>query len=322
MKTADTRLIELLSRAPGGWALPDAIERQLGLSRRKLQKLISALESEGYHFETHPYLGFRIVEGFGEIDREEIAARLRTKVLGTQVTLLDTVGSTQDAAMELAEQGAPDGTVVLAEEQTKGRGRFKRRWVSARGMGVYMSVILGMPENPQSKSLLTVTAAIAVAEAISTTHKVPALLRWPNDVVCHGRKLAGVLVEARTTPDGRRCHILGIGINTAQNLPLIGRKVTSVGHEQGKYVDRTEFVIDALESLDRWYRILLHNKIDTLGKKWIELSADMNQPIRLRKGGHVYEGRVVEISPISGITLQLAGGGLATFKSEQVTLVE
>ncbi len=185
----------------------------LGVSRTAVWKAIQQLEKEGYEIEAKRNRGYRLTEGKNVFAATEIKSLLQTEQVGHNLVFLELVDSTNNEARRQAEKGAGDGTLVVALEQSAGKGRRGRSWVSARGSGVWMSLLLRPDFMPEDASMLTLIAAMAVREGIRQTAGLEGQIKWPNDVVLNGKKVCGILTEMSTEMEWIRYVVIGIGIN-------------------------------------------------------------------------------------------------------------
>lgn len=193
----------------------------------------------------------------------------RPGIFGRRVLWYAEVGSTNDVAATLADRGEPEGTVVVADAQSAGRGRHGRAWASPPGAGLYMSM-LTRPA-PHAVGLLTIAAGVAIAEGIQAATGLQPQLKWPNDVYLDGRKLAGILAEAGTSA-GVQYVILGCGINLmpAAYPPDVAARATSIESELGRAVDRGLLFVQCLAALDVRYRDLQSQSSATVIGRWRE----------------------------------------------------
>jgi BirA family biotin operon repressor/biotin-[acetyl-CoA-carboxylase] ligase len=210
------------------------------------------------------------------------AARTRLGRFASTVLFYSTIGSTNDVAAILAEHDADEGTVVIADAQTAGRGRRGRSWFSPPGSGLYVSIVLtpgratGAPQ--RATTLLTLTAGLALAEAVAAATGLPPDIKWPNDLLVGRRKLAGILAEATTSPRGSGLHpgsdhlrvVLGFGINVRQAAypPELAARVTSLETELGRVVDRAALCAAALAALSQRYDDLIAGRFDAILDEW------------------------------------------------------
>ncbi len=253
---------------------------------------------------------------------EEIARDLGTRRIGRAVRCLPSVGSTNDVAAGWAAEGAPEGAVVLAEEQTRGRGRQGRSWTSPRGGGLWLSVVLRPAIPREDAAYLTALGALAVAEAIRRETGLEAGIRWPNDVLLGERKVAGVLAEIRDFP----AAVLGIGLDVdlpAGALPAdVAARATSLAREAGRPVARLPLVRALLRALDEGYGRLLSGDRAPIEAAWRARSAVLGRTVRVREPEGVVEGRVMDLTARGGLTLAVEGGATRTVRGERVVHLE
>ena len=223
--------ITLVKTHAGEWLDPHVLAASLGVTPGRVVELADSARAHGLVIAREPYRGLRLTAPPFPLIREELEYDLGTRVVGSRIVLLKAVGSTNDHAVSLARRGAPEGTVVIAGRQTRGRGRMGRRWECVEGQGLLFSVILRPRIVRGGVPLLTIEAAVAVADAVRETLGRKARIRWPNDVVWRGRKFCGILVEG--DPRAQDGHfIVGIGINTGR-VPAGVPKATSLGEMVG-----------------------------------------------------------------------------------------
>jgi BirA family biotin operon repressor/biotin-[acetyl-CoA-carboxylase] ligase len=206
------------------------------------------------------------------------AAGARLGIFRAQIRWRPSVGSTNDVAMALAASGAPEGTTVVAEQQTAGRGRRGRSWFSPPGAGLYVSTVLrpaGSDTLPPAVTLLTLTAGVALAEGVRTATGLPVDIKWPNDLVVERRKLAGILAEAISGPaSGLQAIVLGFGINirAAAYPPDIAHRATSLETELGRPIDRGLVLAEVLASLASRYEELREGRLEAILTAWRALA--------------------------------------------------
>jgi len=256
--------------------------------------------------------------------REDVAEGLDTRVVGRAVHHLETTTSTNDVVLRLAEEGAPEGVVVFAEEQTRGRGRHRRSWDSRRGRGLWFSVLL-RPKLPAERLVfLPLLAAGAVARTIRERLGVPASLKWPNDVLVRGRKIAGVLVESRSAHSGGPpVCALGLGINVnhePDELPRTGGAgATSLRMETGAAVDRVPLAREVLRALDRDYAALERGDEAPLVAAVADLGL-LGRGVEVTAEGRRLRGTLLALSPGEGLRLGLPDGSERLLRPEHVDL--
>jgi BirA family biotin operon repressor/biotin-[acetyl-CoA-carboxylase] ligase len=191
-----------------------------------------------------------------DLGSDVILSELRGS-FGRELRVHEAIGSTNDAALEWAAAGAPEGAVVTADQQTRGRGRWNRSWHSPPGRSLSLSLVL-RPRDPAQTALVTTLLGVAVAEAIETAAGVAAGIKWPNDVVIGGRKVAGILVETRSPGDGVDAVVAGVGVNVSwgpEEMPAELRDgATSLVAQGAGPLPRAALVAEILDSVELWYR--------------------------------------------------------------------
>ncbi|MBE9527623.1 MAG: biotin--[acetyl-CoA-carboxylase] ligase [Proteobacteria bacterium] len=259
-QNAEVRIIDLLKRASG--AVSGALlSRELGMSRAAVWKHIEVLRKAGYAIEAKPRAGYRLVSTeeapYGPI---EFLNSTVTDFIGARIAYFDTVESTNTEALELARAGAEEGTVVVADTQLQGRGRIGRTWVSPAAVNLYTSVILRPAISPPNAHMLTLLAAVALAEVIEEATGKSVAVKWPNDILVEGRKIAGILLEMDSEIDRVHFVVIGIGVNINMDCALLPAELrtgaTSVAVERGGNYSRVEFAANLYYALEKWYKIV------------------------------------------------------------------
>jgi BirA family biotin operon repressor/biotin-[acetyl-CoA-carboxylase] ligase len=315
MKKINLRLLRLLQGRPGSWCYPEKIIEELKLSRKKLLSDIAAIRDHGFTVNENPHLGYMLEDGLYPLVADVITDGLKTRIIGRKVRVFESVTSTMDHARELAERGEHEnGTVVLAEEQSAGRGRMGRTWRSNKGKDLLFSVVLVCGEDTVP-SLITVSASLALAEFFRGKAKLNARIRFPNDVVVGKKKLAGILVERVRAG----AYVLGAGINVNEAEPPVAG-ATSLRAEKKKTFDRNVLARHVLTVLDEWYGKVLERKLDDIDGALRRLSLLLGKSATVIQKGKRFTGIVVHLSALNGLTLATPDGKRLTFKAEQVRL--
>ncbi|MDR5709107.1 MAG: biotin--[acetyl-CoA-carboxylase] ligase [Armatimonadota bacterium] len=233
----------------------------------------------------------------------KVAERLCTRYVGRSLHAFASVPSTQDVARELAAAAAPEGTVVVAEMQTAGRGRLGRTWVSPPG-GLYLSVILRPLVSPPEVPKLSLVGGVAAARAIERACRLPVGLRWPNDLLVNRRKVGGVLAEAG--PDAWWV-ILGIGLN-ANAVPDLPEGATSLAAELGAPVDLEELFCAVCAELEVVYEAFRGDDFATVLRWWRERSTTLGRRVRVHLPSGTYEGIAEDVDGDGALLLRLPDG--------------
>lgn len=256
------------------------------------------------------------------LDVDIIKANLKTKRIGGKILIFDSTASTNDIAAEYARNSHNDGLVVFTEEQTAGRGRSGNKWYSGRADSVLCSIVL--IENKINAELISLTCAVAVAETIDKQGRSRAKIKWPNDINLNGKKVAGILLEARTN---KSCHsyIIGIGINCHQKKESFAdglqQIATSIDAESHSISDRILLARRLLISLDQWLDVAVNNAEKVI-ERWRELSIQLGHRVKLIFNGKEFTGNCIGIDPEKGLILQLDTGGVRMFDAAHTSIVK
>lgn len=252
------RILELLRRQEGFLSGED-IGRELSITRAAVWKGIKKLREEGYEIEAVTNRGYRLTNPETMYNKRELEQGLKTKTMGQSIYFYEETDTTNNRARELALEGAPEGTLVIAEKQTAGRGRRGKVWESPLGTGIWMSLVLRPQIMPAEASVLTLLCGLATAEAIEAETGLSAGIKWPNDILINGKKAVGILTEMDCEMSQVHFVIPGIGINvnTTAFPPEIADIATSLYLECGKTVSRRRLVHKVLERLEEHYETFL-----------------------------------------------------------------
>lgn len=252
------RILELLRRQEGFLSGED-IGRELSITRAAVWKGIKKLREEGYEIEAVTNRGYRLTNPETMYNKRELEQGLKTKTMGQSIYFYEETDTTNNRARELALEGAPEGTLVVAEKQTAGRGRRGKVWESPLGTGIWMSLVLRPQIMPAEASVLTLLCGLATAEAIEAETGLSVGIKWPNDILINGKKAVGILTEMDCEMSEVHFVIPGIGINvnTASFPPEIADIATSLYLECGKTVSRRRLVHKVLERMEEHYETFL-----------------------------------------------------------------
>ncbi len=232
---------------------------------------------------------------------------------GYEVYHYDTVSSTNDVAKELAKRGAKEGIVVLADEQTRGRGRLNRHWISPKG-GIWLSIVLRPQISPPEASRITFIASSAVAETLRQLYALDPAVKWPNDVLIAGRKVCGMLTEASTRADIVQFVVVGLGINANVDLQAfpsgVRRDVTTLKRELGHAVEPRTLIKTLLQDFDYRYARLKEGAWLALLREWKSQAAFLHEPVSVAGTGENLLGEAVDIDEDGALLIRLETGVL------------
>ncbi|MCX6356778.1 MAG: biotin--[acetyl-CoA-carboxylase] ligase [Candidatus Aureabacteria bacterium] len=302
----------------------EEIARLLRVSRTAVWNHVSKLRSRGFRIESVPHLGHRLVEAPDLLLPSLVAYGLETRVAGRRIVYCERTTSSSDVAEQLARAGEPEGTVVIAEEQTKGRGRIGRHWHSPVGKGIYLSLIVRPSLSPAKVSFLTLLSAVCAQESIADFAGVRAFLKWPNDVLVAGGKVCGILTELNTEADRINYAIVGVGINvnhSAQDLHGVPG-ATSLRLEAGTEISRLGLLQSFLRAFDRRYMRLREERYKEIRDAWLEASATVGRRVAVKSlAGEGCEGIATGIDEDGCLLLRLDNGTTRRVTGGDVTLV-
>ncbi|HZK56832.1 MAG TPA: biotin--[acetyl-CoA-carboxylase] ligase [Clostridia bacterium] len=300
----------------------EVLATNLGISRTAVWKHINILKKEGYIIETAPGRGYRLLETEDKLLPGEIEILLGDNTIGKQVVYFESVDSTNSyAKKEIAR--LKDGTVVLAEEQTLGRGRRGKEWVSPKGTGIWVSLILKPDIPPREGIKMTQIAVAAVCESIRESTGLNALIKWPNDIIVNGKKVCGILTEMAGELNEISYIIIGIGINVnMDSFPNeIKENATSLFIESGKKTDRRDLLVDTLRNFETLYNDYIEdldlNRVLSMVKNY---SAILGKNIRVIQGKTEKRGMAIDINNEGLLLIELEDGSSETVMSGEVSI--
>lgn len=303
--------------------------RKLGekfdLSTQKIERVIAELENWGYQLLRNKSGEIRYGASPDVLFPHEIAFGLETKVLGANVYSFDRVGSTNTLAHKYAEKDEPEGTLILAERQTAGKGRLGRSWHSPAKRGVYMSLILRPQISPTLAPGLSLIAALSIAKAIRAYPGIKATIKWPNDVLYEGAKLAGVLTELAAEIDRVKYVIMGIGLNVnheREDFPAeLQHRATSLKIVAHSGIDRIRLVRELLTLLEEHYHEYLANGFKRLIKPIKSYSSVLGRTITFRQNDELCSGTAIDIDA-EGLLVVKVGARTIALSSGEITMTE
>ena len=272
---------------------------RFGVSRTAVWKAIHSLKEAGYNIEAVPNKGYRLKEAADVMNENEIRSLRRTKWVGQEIHSFDSIDSTNTKAKELAEQGSPSGTVVVADQQIAGKGRRGRSWDSPPGTGIFLTIMLKPDINPNNASMLTLVAALSVANSISDVTGLSAQIKWPNDIVIGGKKVCGILTEMSAQFDYINHIVVGIGINVHnESFPEeIAQVATSLYLESGVRYHRADLIEKILENFENYYeRYLETEDLSQVRKEYEALLVNRYAPVRVLDPKEPFEGKAMGIT--------------------------
>ena len=293
-----SEILEAL-RETDGYVSGQDLCNKFGVSRTAVWKAIKQLKEAGYEIEAVPNKGYHIVSAPDLMNKVELESIRNTTWAGQEIYYYDVTDSTNIRAKELAEEGHPSGTLVVADRQESGRGRRGRSWDSPSGTGIFMTLLLKPEMNPNHASMLTLVAAMAVARAISKCADTEALIKCPNDIVIGGKKICGILTEMSAQFDFINHIVIGIGINVHnEHFPEeIVETASSILLQTGKRIRRAELIEQILEQFEHYYAIFMETEdLSGLVKEYNSILVNMNKSVRVLDPKEPFEGKAMGIT--------------------------
>lgn len=250
-----------LLRESDGYVSGQSLCEEFGVSRTAVWKVINQLKEEGYHVEAVKNRGYRIADIPDVMSEEELKSLLtgKTRWAGQEIYYYPDTDSTNIRAKELGEKGAPHGTLVVAGQQSAGRGRRGRGWESPPGCSIYMSILLRPEFLPSKAPMLTLIMAYSVAKALRACTGMEVKIKWPNDIVLNGKKLVGILTEMSTEIDYINHVVIGVGVNVnmASFSEEIAKTATSLRIETGEIIKRSTLIVEMMKHFEKNYEMYL-----------------------------------------------------------------
>ena len=298
------------------------ISENLGVSRQAVWKSINALKEKGYEIQSVTNRGYRLVSSPNYLNESSLKSLLHNKIIGKNLIVLDSVDSTNDYLKKLGNEGCENGTVVIAREQTKGKGRLGRTWQSKKDDGIAFSVLLRPNVAPSEVSAITPLAGLAVCKAIREYTKLDCVIKWPNDIIVGRKKLVGILTEMSAEFDAVEYVITGIGINVDHtSFPEeIAFKATSLLLETGRHIDKNEFLACVLRHIENEF---IKNNLEltpTALSEYTDLCATVGRSVTFQRGTRRISGMAVGVSEHGELKVMMSDGTISLVNSGEVTV--
>jgi BirA family biotin operon repressor/biotin-[acetyl-CoA-carboxylase] ligase len=288
----------------------DQIAGRLGISRQALWKHIQELKEIGYDIVAVPHLGYRLESSPDRLFPFEVIRDLNTEFIGKKIYYFDTVASTMNIAMDLGLKGAPEGTIVLAESQIRGRGRLGRAWFSPKHKGIYLSLILRPKILPTQASCLTLLAAVSICEAIKEITGLDTQIKWPNDILIRHKKLGGILTELNAEMDKINFVIIGIGLNINNDKKALIAGATSLKEQKKENINRIGLLQEILRRIESNYLHFQKKGAEPIIEKWRHHSVTLGKRVKVYYLKEHIEGEAVDIDIDGGLLVRKDSGVL------------
>ena len=306
-------IVEMLKSAGGDFISGESIAGELGISRTAVWKHVQKLRENGYEILSRERCGYKLKDAPDLLLPSEIQIGLRTKIIGVEMEYRPSVDSTNRVAKRLAYHGAEEGTIVVAEEQTGGKGRLERNFFSPRGKGIWFSIILRPKFLAKDAPKCTLMAAVAVAEAMNR-FRLKAEIKWPNDIMFDGRKLVGILTEISGEIGKITYIVVGIGINvniSRDEFPEELRPIAaSLSEISGKEISRVELLRAVLEEFDKLYLEVNESGFNKIIKRWKKYNVTLGKEVSVISAGDgkTFTGKAVDLNADGALVVETKKG--------------
>jgi BirA family transcriptional regulator, biotin operon repressor / biotin---[acetyl-CoA-carboxylase] ligase len=317
-------ILSLLKENENDFVSGQDISDKLGVTRTAVWKYINQIKDEGYKIESLSKKGYRLISSPDILTLEEIEPYLNTNLIGRNIIHFDSIESTNSKAKQLADKGEAHGTVVISEEQTKGRGRLGRSWTSPKYKGVFMSIILRPGLSPVDAAKLTQTAAAAVVKATNALG-ISTCVKWPNDIVLNHKKVCGILTEMNAELTRINYVVVGLGINVNTEEFEFGEDIkdiaTSLKIQTKTSVNRKELVAGILNNFEHLYtRFIDDNDIEASINICRENSAIIGKKIMIINREKNTEATAINIDDEGRLLVEYTDGKQESLISGEISI--
>lgn len=321
MKTEILKLLRKTDEYVSGQQISD----KLGVSRTAVWKVIRQLQEDGYQVEAVRNKGYRIVDSPDVMTKEEISSLMNTRWAGRNILYFDITDSTNMRIKQAGDEGAPHGTLAVADQQTAGRGRRGHVWQSPAGGSIYMSILLRPEIAPNKASMLTLVMALSVAEGIRQCIGAgrDIQIKWPNDIIMNGKKLVGILTEMSTQIDYINHVTVGVGINVNMTdfPPEIAQTATSLRIECGHTVKRAPVIAAVMESLEENYETFLKTEdLSGLMDRYSALLVNRDRDVRIVGQKETYSAHAIGIDRTGELVVRREDGNVEKVNAGEVSV--
>lgn len=316
------RILDHFAQHQDRYLSGEELSERLQCSRTAIWKHIQELKKRGYQFESSPRKGYRLIHRPDRFDPKHIMAELEGIDLYRDLTVHERLDSTQSEAHRLAAALAPHGTLIIAEEQTAGRGRQGKAWHSPAGKGIWLSLLI-RPDLPIAAApQLTLLTAVALCRTIRHSVHLPIGIKWPNDLLIDSKKVSGILVESVGEDEQVRYAAIGVGIDcnlTQDDYPQELLPVaTSLSIESGRSVNRTALLIAFLKEFAALYKLYLDAGFPPIQTLWETLSTTLGKQVRLKQGDTRIEGIAEALDESGALLVRQEDGSLERIYSGEI----
>ena len=317
-----TEVLQLL-RDSKDYVSGQQICESFGISRTAVWKIINQLKEEGYEIEAVQNKGYYLTGAPDVLSLSELQSRMKTKMAGSHLLYFDVIGSTNVEAKKQAENGAPEGLLVVADKQEAGRGRRGRSWTSPAGANIFMTLLLRPRFVPEKASMVTLVMAVSVAQGIADISGLPAKIKWPNDIVIHKKKAVGILTELTMETDYIQYLVCGVGINVNQTeFPEeIRETATSLYLEGGRKINRAGLITCIMEHFEKNYEAFCRTEdMSGLLEIYNNLLVNKEAKVRVLDPRGEYDGLSHGINELGELIVEKEDGSVENVYAGEVSV--
>lgn len=301
------------------------ISQKLGISRAAVWSHIEELRSLGYGIDAGPHKGYQLTEVPDILIADDLVSQLpEDVVIGKQIRVFRETSSTNQLVDQMGLAGEPEGLVIFAEAQSQGRGRLGRKWISPANKGLWFSVLLRPSLRPPQMTQLTVIAATALARAIRKTTSLAPEIKWPNDILINGKKVAGVLTEMSAEPDRVLHAVIGIGLDVnldESDFPNeLKSMATSLQLEYRKPILRSSIAVNLLKALDEDYIRIQNGQFKAVSEEWESQCITLQKRVRIHQMDRIIDGYAESLDSEGALMVRTATGHLERITGGDVTI--
>jgi BirA family transcriptional regulator, biotin operon repressor / biotin---[acetyl-CoA-carboxylase] ligase len=322
MESTRSKIIQVLSTNDDNFISGQEISEQLKISRSAIWKHMKELEKDGYVIEAKRNKGYRIIQSPGKVSENTVQWGLETKWLGKSIIHRETVTSTQIIAHQLAMNNAPHGTVVIADEQTAGKGRLNREWFSAKNKGIWLSIIIRPAILPYLAPQLTLLTATVLADVLRKNLDLNPKIKWPNDIIVQDKKVSGILTEMQAEQDRVQYIVIGIGMNVNQKLEEIPddiqSKATSLMIQTGRNLDITNLIQKILISFEKTYEEYSNHGFPIIKERWESYGYRLGEKTKIKTFQSVQDAILIGIADDGALLAKYNDGEVKRIYSGEI----
>ncbi len=315
------KILEILKNSDS-YVSGQEISEKLGVSRQAVWKAVNALKEQGFVIDSVTNKGYRLVSAPLFLNASSVKSNLNTKIIGRELKVVESVGSTNDYLKNLGNNGCKNGMVVAAREQTSGKGRLGRVWQAKKDDCLMFSFLLRPKIAPCEVSSVTPLVGLAVCKALRKFAGINCMIKWPNDIIAGRKKLVGILTEMSAEFDAVEYIVTGIGINTdaAQFPEEIAGKATSIFLETGKHVNKNELLCCVLEYIENEFSANNLQLSDAALSQYTDMCATVGRNVTFFRGGKSLDGIAVGVDSSGELKVMLSDGSVCFVNSGKVTV--